>query len=268
MRIIETGGQPDTHVSCPAVQAGPAGPGTPGRCDLLAEHTLEVSINGRAVLNLVCTPSQLPELVLGRLYTEGIIRHCGEVEEIRLSPGRDRAAVTLLREAGPEPEAPYVETLPTSCPDNRLLSDRFCLERTLRPVTPIPWRREWIFSMARALERGTELYGLTRGAHSCSLAVEGEILYLCEDLGRHNALDKVVGCALRDGTDLRRAVLYTSGRVPADMVRKVIRAGIPVMASKTVPTRCAVDMARDHRLTLLCMAVNDSFQLFSGALDR
>lgn len=267
MKIIEEGGRLSTHVLCRCAEMEKAGPGRPGECDLLVEHTLEVVINGVTVLNLVCTPSDLPELILGRLFTEGIILGCDEVEEIHLNYRQDRAEITLRREedpAAPEQDEHYVETLLTSCPDNRLLCNRYCVQQPLRPLIPIRWDREWIFSLARILERGTELYCLTRGAHSCSLSVDGDALYLCEDIGRHNALDKVVGCALRDGVDLRHAVLYTSGRVPTDMARKVIRAGIPVMASKTVPTQSAVEMARKYRLTLLCMAVNNRFQVFSA----
>ena len=80
---------------------------------------------------------------------------------------------------------------------------------------------------------------------------DGKILYQCEDLGRHNALDKAVGCALAEGVQLGQCVLYTSGRVPVDMVRKAIRAGVPALVSKTMPTVQSLELAEAYGLKLL-----------------
>ena len=102
----------------------------------------------------------------------------------------------------------------------------------------------------------------TFGAHSCFLSVGEEILYCCEDLGRHNAFDKVIGCALQDHVDLSQAVIYTSGRLPVDMVTKAIKASIPVLVSKAVPTDLTVELARRFDLTLICAARPDSMKVY------
>ena len=93
--------------------------------------------------------------------------------------------------------------------------------------------------------------------HSCFLLRAGRILYQCEDLGRHNALDKAVGCALADGVPLGECVLYTSGRVPVDMVRKAIRAGVPALVSKTMPTVQSVELAEEYGLRLFIQKKNE-----------
>ena len=74
----------------------------------------------------------------------------------------------------------------------------------------------------------------------------------CEDIGRHNALDKAVGSMLLAGVPLSECVLYTSGRVPMDMVRKAIRAGVPALVSKTMPTVQSLELAQEYGLQLLC----------------
>ena len=85
---------------------------------------------------------------------------------------------------------------------------------------------------------------------------------MCEDIGRHNAVDKAVGYALREGVLLSECIIYTSGRAPVDMVQKAIVAGIPVMASKASPTKEAVELARRYGLVLIGNARPDSMKLF------
>ena len=105
-------------------------------------------------------------------------------------------------------------------------------------------------ALADAMGQGLPLYRATHAVHSCLLLRAGRILYRCEDLGRHNALDKAVGCALTEGVPLAECVLFTSGRVPVDMVRKAIRAGVPALVSKSMPTVQSLELAEEYGLKL------------------
>ena len=105
---------------------------------------------------------------------------------------------------------------------------------------------------ASAESAGLPLYRATRAVHSCFVLHKGKIVFACEDLGRHNALDKAVGCAVLAGLPLAECVLYTSGRVPLDMVRKAIRAGVPVLVSKSMPTVQSAELAAEYGLQLVC----------------
>ena len=107
-------------------------------------------------------------------------------------------------------------------------------------------------TLTAAMSSGLPGYCATRAVHSCVVLHEGRILVSCEDLGRHNALDKAVGCALLAGVPLAECVLYTSGRVPLDMVRKAIRAGVPVLVSKSMPTVQSAELAAEYGLQLVC----------------
>ena len=108
-------------------------------------------------------------------------------------------------------------------------------------------------ALAEQALRDAPLYQATQAVHSCALGRDGELLCLREDLGRHNALDKVIGCALLQGLDLSACMLFTTGRLPTDMLRKVIRAGIPLLISKTYPTELSVSLAKDTGLTLVTL---------------
>ena len=98
--------------------------------------------------------------------------------------------------------------------------------------------------MADAFADGSPLHGITFATHSCILAQKDHILFSCEDIGRHNALDKVIGYALRHNIDLHQCMVYSSGGIPTDMTLKVIHAGIPILSSKASPTSEAIESCK------------------------
>lgn len=133
---------------------------------------------------------------------------------------------------------------------------------------PGAWDPRQVLDLARAFAEDTPLHHATYGTHSCYLALDGALRLACEDLGRHNALDKAIGHALDAGLPRERCLVFSSGRIPMDMVSKVIRAGIPVLATKSMPTDLAVRTARETGLTLICCARPDSLKVFSDPGDR
>ena len=165
----------------------------------------------------------------------------------------------------------HVEEVSSCCTFNKTLNSHFFRDEELKPVTPRPWSPQRIFELACAFESDTPVHKRTFGAHSCYLANEHEILYCYEDLGRHNAFDKVIGSALIDGVDLSGCIVFTSGRIPTDMAVKAVRAGVPIIVSKAVPTDLTIEMARKYDLTLICSAHHDSMKVFNdpyGALNE
>lgn len=226
------------------------------------EHTLDVFINGVLTLRIVCTPKDLFDLVVGRLFTQGIISGVDDIESIRLGTGSIEAFVTLV-----DTEADYtkkqVETTKTTGTGNRVLNNYFEQDFVPRKVRPIPWRPEWIFSLAKRFSLDTPMHRATFGTHSCYLAQEDEVLFCCEDLGRHNAFDKAIGFALRNGIDLGKSIIFSSGRLPVDMVEKGIRAGVPILVSKAVPTAMTIELAKKYDLTLICGARPDGMNVFN-----
>jgi formate dehydrogenase accessory protein FdhD len=147
-----------------------------------------------------------------------------------------------------------VETVPTCCTTNRTFNGYFRRGEELAKVEPVAWDLDLLFEVARDFAADTEQHRATNGTHSCRLANADGVRICCEDIGRHNALDKAIGAALIDGVDLRGCLAYTSGRVPVDMVLKAVRAGLPVLASKTVATDRAIELACAYDLTLLTRA--------------
>ncbi|MEI3525840.1 MAG: formate dehydrogenase accessory sulfurtransferase FdhD [Eubacteriales bacterium] len=239
---------------------------------VLTEHILDVYLNDRLTMKLVCIPQYLTELVLGRLLTEGILEDASDVEQIYICEHGRRARV-VLREKEPEKgisrdceadREPFTELTPSCCTGNHILNDYFLTGKPVKPVTPISWKAEQVFDLADRFHAGMPLHGQTWATHSCFLAKDGQLLFQCEDIGRHNALDKAIGYALRHGIPLSRCMVYSSGRIPTDMAMKAIRAGIPILASKASPTAEAIALAKEYGLTLVCAARRDRMKLFAG----
>lgn len=216
---------------------------------LPTEHAAAIYVNEHPAFRVVCTPEQLPQLALGRLLTEGWITSAQEVEQIAVCAEGLKISVYLdhpltIRSAA-------MREVSSCCTDNLTLGSPVELP-PLRTVPQLELQPEWLDTLAAAMSAGLPLYRVTHAVHSCFVLHGGCILCACEDIGRHNALDKAVGSMMLEGVPLDECVLYTSGRVPVDMVRKAIRAGIPALVSKTMPTVQSLELAQEYGLQLVC----------------
>lgn len=194
--------------------------------ELLLECKLNIFVDEQFWLSTLCTGTDLENLVVGRLFTAGKIQKIQEIKSCIFSniAGQQRAKVILQKQKLP-----------------------FCGDKEPN----FYWEPEWIFKLADAFQEDTLLHRKTSCTHSCFLAQQDRVLYTAEDIGRHNAMDKVIGRALREQTALEQSILYTSGRIPVDMLQKVIRAGVPLVISNATPTEDAVALAQAHGITLI-----------------
>ncbi len=205
---------------------------------LIKEHNLSISVNGEKMFSIVCSKDKLEELVIGRLLTEGFIRSEKDISELSIDPSGKNAFVTLVadspgKEQGDEPKK---------------------LEKS-------DWNYDTIFELTKIFSEGMPIHSATRGTHSCLLVKGSDVIFSCEDIGRHNTVDKAVGYVLKNEISFSECILFISGRVPTDMMMKVIRAGIPVLVSKSVPTSEAIDLADKYGITLIVKAYPDQIEV-------
>ena len=204
--------------------------------EVLGEHLINVKVNGILVFSLTCTPEHLTELVVGSLYTRRLINHSEDIKRLAFSEDGTVAEAELTRREEKLSEA-----------------------RELKPLPQVQPSPERIFEMIKKFSDDGKLHMSTGGAHSCYIRYGNGNTDSFEDIGRHNALDKAVGHMLMMKEKPENCMLFTTGRLPQDMVLKVIAAGIPVVITKAVPTTKALLLAEEYGLKMICKAWPDSF---------
>jgi len=226
--------------------------------EIVREQPLTVYVNGTKLITLLSTPRKLDALVVGYLWLEKIITSVDEIRRLAVSEVDGRAEVDLIREV----ELPQERILTSGCGggitfriDPRVIPR---IESMLRIEPP------------RLFERMKELYQLavgyraSRGIHGAALADADRLLFIAEDVGRHNAVDKICGEALLAGVSTRDRVLLSTGRVSSEMLLKGARMGTPVVVSRTSPTEMAISIAEQLGVTVVGYLRHDAFNVYAG----
>ena len=236
------------------------------RSDVLAgEEPLEIRIGGRSFAVTMRTPGADFDLAAGFLVSEGVVTRSEELVSMRYCAGANDddgnryniLDLSLGRDVAPPDDSVARAFFTTSscglCGKTSIDAVRtrsaFDIHDDQVRVSPA-----WLASLPAQLRASQEIFEVTGGLHAAALfdAASGEVLALREDVGRHNAVDKVVGWALREGRlPLRGTVLLVSGRASFELVQKAIMAGIAVLCSVSAPSSLAVDLAQDSGLTLV-----------------
>jgi FdhD protein len=216
------------------------------------------------------TPGHDFDLVAGWLVSEGAVTAREDIAAMRLCPDEDNTVEVALAR-GVEPPRPRAFTTTSACGVCGSDTVVEVLAGLRWPVgnDPVTVGADVIAALPDLLRERQRAFERTGGLHAAGLfTADGEPLYVREDVGRHNAVDKVVGAALRDGVlPAAGTVLQVSGRASFELVQKAARAGIPVLSAISAPSTLAVDLADECGLTLLGFVRGDSMNVYTRA-DR
>lgn len=220
--------------------------------ECISEWQLSISLNGTALYRLICTAENIKELVIGRLYSDGFIISAKNVD-ITMSDDGHSAEVTADNISDGQYSLMECDTINAPSPS-----------RSLKKMKKNIPDRDTVFYLAGMFRNDDKLHKKTSSTHRCLLYDRRTSEHFAfEDISRHNAVDKAIGYAVSNGFDTESIILFASGRVPSDMAVKVISAGIPVLITKSSPTKQAIELADRYGLTLICRAWNDSYEVFT-----
>jgi FdhD protein len=247
---------------------------------LAAEEPLEIRVEGRSIAVVMRTPGEDRELAAGFLVTEGLVRMAGDLADIRHSPlclgsngenGALEGNVIDVRLKQPESVDFQKLTRHVFSSSSCGVCSKASIKAVRQQFPPIEdafqFETEVLHGLTSALASTQETFKRTGGLHACGLFnAAGKLLVVREDVGRHNALDKVVGWALLSHRlPLRGHILLLSGRASFEMLQKALAAGIPVVAAISAPSSLAVEFARESGQTLVGFLRGERMNVYTGA---
>ncbi|WP_327433344.1 MULTISPECIES: formate dehydrogenase accessory sulfurtransferase FdhD [unclassified Streptomyces] len=250
---------------------------------LVAEEPLEIRLNGKSLAITMRTPGDDFALAAGFLVSEGVLGEADELQnivycagatvdgsntynivDVRTAPGVVIPDISLERNV-------YTTSSCGLCGKASLdavrTTARWTIDDTKGDTTPpVRLEPELLAGLPDRLRAAQRVFDRTGGLHAAALFTEeGELVDIREDVGRHNAVDKLVGRALQNGTlPLSRTVLLVSGRASFELAQKAVMAGIPVLAAVSAPSSLAVDLAAETGLTLVGFLRGASMNVYAG----
>jgi len=218
------------------------------------ESSLTIILNNQELLNLLCSPTNLEYLAIGFLFSEGLLNRKDEIKKITFDD--QKGVVWVKTEADKEfaRDLLFKKRFITSgggTVKGASFHSAADIQEQAKVESQLTIKPEEVFALADEFQRYSQLFLTTRGVHSAALCDTKNILVFNDDLGRHNAIDKVFGeCILKD-IPIEDRIVITTGRVPSEQLLKVARRRIPIMISLTVPTDLGVKLAADFGITLI-----------------
>lgn len=245
--------------------------------DVVMEVPLSVFVNGRHALTAMISPDMVEEFVTGFLYTEKIIQKLEDIESLRIEEKKDTNREENREESREENIAITLSaSVLTKNPFSIMLSGKTVLsgcggDTSYLDVDRLPKIQSDLVVdvskvtgiMKEALV--SELHTRTGGIHIVGLFGPDGKICVIEDIGRHNALDKVIGYGLKHGVDFSKTVVTCSGRLSSEMVRKCLMANIPVIASRGATTTLAISMAEQAGLTIIGFVRSQKMNIYTGS---
>ena len=207
---------------------------------VVRELPATITLNNKEVATLLCSPGNLDYLAVGFLASEGLINSNDDIKKVTVDPSKGKVRVKTKKDIKPAPgQAKKVDSdIKISAPQ--------------------------VFALIEDFIQRSQLFKDTGGVHSAALADTENILVFSDDIGRHNAIDKVFGECLLNNVPTAGRLLLTSGRVSSEILLKVARRNIPLLVSKAAPTNLGIRLAQKLGLTLIGFARDKKMNLYAN----
>jgi FdhD protein len=228
-----------------------------------SEQPVTLTVNGEQIVTLLCTPSELRELGAGFLLSEGILTGPSSLKTIAV----DEKTMTVHLEVSELPtdfDALFAKrTLSSGCGKGITFTHSRTNADGRLPVQEHMVTLDDIRRLLNSFRTISKLYLETGGVHSAALSDGKDILFFSEDIGRHNAVDKLIGKAFLQSISVENRILLTSGRVTSEIITKAGRNRFPILISRAAPSCMAINYAEDMGITLVGFARGERMNIYS-----
>lgn len=226
--------------------------------EVVDEALVCLSVNGRELATIMCSPRDLEELAIGFLYNESIIENVSDIRDIHLSKNNTCVDV-WLNDLDFVPPEKFIIT--AGCGGGITFDDLSQKQSPLESDLVVPV--EHLVGLMRDMHLGAKLYHRARGIHTAVLADTQAVNLQVEDVGRHNCLDKLAGRALSQGVKTNNKILLSSGRISSEMINKARRLGTPIVCSRTSPTALSLALAETWKITIVAYLRQNRMRIYT-----
>jgi len=231
--------------------------------DIVVEEVpLTLNVNDKELVTVLCTPIDLEDLVSGFLFTSGLIKKTRDIKKILINQEQWVAYIDLV-DAAAMNDLVFKRLYTSGCGRGTLFYSVQDMVKRSKVVSEYKIDTERINALMGDFQKKSELYLKTGGVHSAALTDDKGILVFKEDIGRHNAIDKAIGQALKENISFENKIMITSGRISSEVLLKIQKCDIPIIISKSAPTNQAVKLAKDMRITLVGFARGNRMNIYS-----
>jgi FdhD protein len=227
------------------------------------ERPLTLFLNGQEIVTMMTILDRPEDLALGYLLNQGMLRRDDTVSGVEYD--EELGIVVVRTERATDYEAKLKKkTLTSGCAQGTAFGDLMEDFESVRLPEAAEIRTSWLYRLLHRINTLPSLYLEAGAIHGCALCVEDRPLVYMEDVGRHNAVDKIAGWMFRHGSGPEDKIFYTTGRLTSEMVIKAVRMGIPILVSRSGFTAWGVELARQADLTLIGRCKGKRFLALAG----
>ena len=228
------------------------------------ELPLTIILNNQELVTLLCSPTDLEYLTIGFLFSEGLLRSKDEIKKIIVDARGGVIRVETEEDKEPASELLFKRLITSGCGRGASLYSAVDAQGQVRVESQISISVLEVFTLVKEFQHRSQIYRTTGGVHSAALCDTKNILVFNEDIGRHNAIDKIFGeCVLRDIPRDDR-IIITSGRISSEILLKVAKRNIPILISKSAPTNLGVRLANDLGITLVGFVRGERMNVYTN----
>ncbi|MDG5787476.1 formate dehydrogenase accessory sulfurtransferase FdhD [Evansella sp. AB-P1] len=230
---------------------------------IAVEEPFTIHINGQEFATMLCTPTNLQELAIGFLASEGVIRTVEEICSVTIDQGKGYAYIELENQASFDPTVTSKRIIGSCCGKSRqfYFQNDVKVAKTIINAPKITGKQ--CGELMEKMESNSAHFKQTGGLHNGGLATVNELLYSYSDIGRHNALDKLYGHCLLNRISTKNKVIVFSGRISSEVLLKVSKMGIGIILAKSAPTTLAIALAEELGITTVGFIRGDRFNIYS-----
>ncbi len=238
--------------------------GSPESRSIVREVPLTILVNGKELITLLTTGDAIRELAVGFLLSEGFLRRGSNFRDIYINDEAGTVDVKLDGELELTEKLFGKRTVTSGCGKGATFYHVLDSLQAKKVSTGLRVTPSEVYALMRELNRRSDLYRETGGVHNSALADRERILVFREDIGRHNAVDKIRGACFLEGISLEDKLLLTTGRMSSEIAVKVAKMGVPIVVSRSAPTSLAIDLAERIGLTLIGYVRGEKMTVYTG----